>query len=144
MSMLKEEWHGAVAMGVHAFTSLPFWLAVAGVVSAWYGYLINPAVPEAIGRMLKPIHYVLEQKYFFDRFNDFFFSGGARMLGRGLWKGGDQALIDGAVVNGSWRLVGLISGLTRGVQTGYLYHYAISMIVGVALLLFWFVPLLSR
>ncbi|NBS98603.1 MAG: NADH-quinone oxidoreductase subunit L, partial [Betaproteobacteria bacterium] len=140
MSMLKEEWHGAVAMGVHALTSLPFWLAASGVICAWYCYLINPALPAAIGRILGPVRYVLEQKYFFDRFNDFFFSGGSRLLGRGLWKGGDQALIDGAIVNGSWRLVGLVASASRGIQTGYLYHYAISMIVGVALLLFWFVP----
>ena len=144
MSLLKEEWHGAVAMGLHALTSLPFLLAVSGVVCAWYCYLINPALPATIGRVLSPLHYVLEQKYFFDRFNDFFFSGGSRLLGRGLWKGGDQAIIDGAIVNGSWRLVGLVANSSRGVQTGYLYHYAISMIVGVALLLFWFVPLLSR
>jgi len=144
MSLLKEEWHGAVAMGLHSLTSLPFLLAASGVVCAWYCYLINPALPALIGRVLSPLHYVLEQKYFFDRFNDFFFSGGSRLLGRGLWKGGDQALIDGAIVNGSWRLVGLVANSSRGVQTGYLYHYAISMIVGVALLLFWFVPLLSR
>ena len=144
MSLLKEEWHGAVAMGLHSLTSLPFLLADSGVVCAWYCYLINPALPAMIGRVLSPLHYMLEQKYFFDRFNDFFFSGGSRLLGRGLWKGGDQALIDGAIVNGSWRLVGLVANSSRGVQSGYLYHYAISMIVGVALLLFWFVPLLSR
>jgi NADH-quinone oxidoreductase subunit L len=144
MSLLKEEWHGAVAMGVHAFTSLPFWLALAGVVSAWYLYLINPALPVALQRTFAPLHHVLEQKYYFDRFNEFFFAGGSRLLGRGLWKAGDQALIDGVLVNGSWRLVGFIARSSRVMQTGYLYHYAIAMILGVAVMLFWFVPLLSR
>jgi NADH-quinone oxidoreductase subunit L len=144
MAMLKQEWHGAVAMGLHSFTSLPLFLAASGVACAWYLYLVNPALAATIGRALAPVTHILEQKYFLDRFNDFFFSGGARLLGRGLWKGGDQALIDGAIVNGSWRLIGLVAAVSRGVQTGYLYHYAIAMIVGVAFLMFWFVPLLAR
>ena len=90
------------------------------------------------------LHRLLENKYYFDRFNEVFFAGGARALGRGLSEGGDRGLIDGLVVNGSARLVGWLAGVVRHVQTGYLYHYAIAMILGVAFLLGWFLLLLRR
>jgi NADH-quinone oxidoreductase subunit L len=144
MAELAAHFHGWVAMAVHALQTLPFWLAVAGVASAWYCYLVNPALPAAIKRMFSPIHTLFENKYYLDRFNEIFFAGGARMLGTGLWKVGDQAIIDGAAVNGSARLVGWVAGLVRGIQSGFIYHYAIAMIVGVALLVWWFVPLFKR
>ena len=143
MAALAEHWHGWVAMALHGFTSLPFWLMVAGIATAWYFYLVNPAIPARLQQTFKGIYTVLENKYYLDRFNEWFFAGGARRLGSGLWKRGDQGLIDGLVVNGSARLVGWFSRVLRQGQTGFLSHYAIAMIIGLAFLLFWFLPLLA-
>ena len=143
MAALAEHWHGWVAMAMHGFTSLPFWLMVAGIATAWYFYLVNPAIPARLQQTFKGIYTVLENKYYLDRFNEWFFAGGARRLGSGLWKCGDQGLIDGLVVNGSARLVGWFSRVLRQGQTGFLNHYAIAMIIGLAFLLFWFLPLLA-
>lgn len=143
MAALAEHWHGWVAMALHGFTSLPFWLMVAGIATAWYFYLVNPAIPARLQQTFKGIYTVLENKYYLDRFNEWFFAGGARRLGYGLWKRGDQGLIDGLVVNGSARLVGWFSRVLRQGQTGFLNHYAIAMIIGLAFLLFWFLPLLA-
>lgn len=143
MAALAEHWHGWVAMALHGFTSLPFWLMVAGIATAWYFYLVNPAIPARLQQTFKGIYTVLENKYYLDRFNEWFFAGGARRLGSGLWKRGDQGLIDGLVVNGSARLVGWFSRVLRQGQTGFLNHYAIAMIIGLTFLLFWFLPLLA-
>ena len=143
MAALAEHWHGWVAMAMHGFTSLPFWLMVAGIATAWYFYLVNPAIPARLQQTFKGIYTVLENEYYLDRFNEWFFAGGARRLGSGLWKRGDQGLIDGLVVNGSARLVGWFSRVLRQGQTGFLNHYAIAMIIGLAFLLFWFLPLLA-
>ncbi len=139
MHELSHEYHGAVAMAMHAFSTAPFWLALAGVVSSYYMYMINPAVPAAIKRVCHPIYVLFENKYYLDWFNENVLARGARALGTGLWKGGDQAIIEGGVVNASWKLVGWVSSLTRQLQTGYLYHYALVMILGVFLLMTWFV-----
>jgi NADH-quinone oxidoreductase subunit L len=144
LATFGQEFHGWLAMGLHGFVTLPFWLALAGAVSAWYCYLVNPRVPAAIAARFAGVYRVLDNKYYFDRFNDWFFAGGARLLGTGLWKGGDQAVIDGVAIDGSARLVGWFAGVLRLVQSGYVYHYAIAMIVGVALLVWWFVPLIQR
>jgi len=139
MQELGEAFHGPVAMAVHALTSAPFWLALGGVVTAWYMYLINPAVPAALARALRPLVVLLENKYFLDWINENILARGARLLGTGLWKGGDRMLIDGLLVNGSWKLVGWISGRVRQVQSGYLYHYALAMILGIFVLMTYFV-----
>jgi NADH-quinone oxidoreductase subunit L len=144
MKAIAGHFHGWFAMATHAVVTLPFWLAAAGVAFAWYCYLVNPGLPAAIARSASGIHRLLEQKYYLDRFNDFFFAGGARLIGRGLWKAGDQGLIDGIAINGSARLVGWIASLVRTVQSGFIYHYAFAMIFGVAVLLWWFVPLIKR
>jgi NADH-quinone oxidoreductase subunit L len=144
MAAISEHFHGWAAMAVHALQTLPFWLAVAGVAAAYYCYMVNPALPAAVRRQFSAIYTLLDNKYYLDRFNEIVFAGGARALGGGLWKAGDQALIDGVAVNGSARLVGWFAGLLRGIQSGFIYHYAIAMIVGVALLIWWFVPLLKR
>jgi len=135
MTELKHEFHGAAAMAIHALTTLPFWLAVGGVVTAWYFYLVNPAIPAFIKRKFSFIDTILENKYYFDRFNDWFFAGGARGTSRFLWKFGDVKLIDGFFVNGSANMVGKFSGVLRRIQTGYIYHYAFAMIIGVFVLL---------
>ncbi|MCU0925017.1 MAG: NADH-quinone oxidoreductase subunit L [Hydrogenophaga sp.] len=139
MTRFAEIFHGPLAMVSHAFFTPPLYLAAAGALSAWYMYLINPAVPAAIGRALQPVITVLENKYYLDWFNENVLARGARALGTGLWKGGDQALIEGGVVNASWKLVGVVSAVVRRVQTGYLYHYALMMIVGVLLYMTYFV-----
>src|SRR5574337_1096532 len=135
MEELAHEFHGAVAMATHGFTTLPFFLAMGGVVVAWFFYLVRPDIPAAIQRAFHPIYVLLDNKYFFDRFNEVFFAGGARLLGKGLWMGGDQGLIDGVAVNGSAKLVGWIAQISRHFQTGHIYQYAFSMIIGVFILL---------
>jgi NADH-quinone oxidoreductase subunit L len=137
MKELSEQFHGAAAMAVHGLQTLPFWLALAGVVVAWWFYLKQPSIPAAIGRALSPVVRVLENKYYMDWFNEHVLAAGARLLGRGLWKGGDVALIDGAVVNGSARMVGAMAGLVKRVQTGLLYWYALAMVLGVFGFLTW-------
>jgi len=139
MHELAHAFHGPVAMAQHAVSTLPFWLALGGVVVAWYMYLINPAVPAFFAKVLRPLIVVLENKYFMDWINENILARGARLLGTGLWKGGDRALIDGLIVNGSWKLVGWVSGVVRWFQSGYLYHYALVMILGILVLMTYFV-----
>ncbi len=139
MQQLGQLFHGPVAMALHGMTMAPFWLALAGVVAAWYMYLVNPKVPAFFARALRPLIVVLEQKYFMDWINENILAKGARGLGRGLWKVGDGAIIDGFFVNGSWKMVGLVSGLVRWFQSGFLYHYALVMILGVFVLMTYFV-----
>jgi NADH-quinone oxidoreductase subunit L len=135
---LKNEWHGVAAFVQHGVLSLPFWLALAGIAMAWYCYLVNPGLPERLRKAAGPLYTLLDQKYYFDRFNDWFFAGGARGIGSFLSNVGDRSLIDGFLVNGAARVVALSSSLLRHIQTGYVYHYAFTMIVGVFALLAWF------
>jgi NADH-quinone oxidoreductase subunit L len=139
MEELAHAFHGPLQMAVHAFTSLPLWLAVSGVATAYYMYMVNPALPTAIKRNAMPLFTLLENKYYLDWFNENVLARGPRALGMGLWKVGDQAIIDGTLVNGSWKLVGWVSGVVRKVQTGYLYHYALAMILGIFVLMTYFV-----
>ncbi|MBU6225173.1 MAG: NADH-quinone oxidoreductase subunit L [Burkholderiales bacterium] len=139
MHGLGHAYHGAIAMAMHAFSTAPFWLALAGVVSSYYMYMINPAVPAAIKRACMPIYTLFENKYYMDWINENILARGARALGIGLWRGADQSVIDGGIVNGSWKLIGAVSAVSRQLQSGYLYHYALAMIVGVFLLMTWFV-----
>jgi NADH-quinone oxidoreductase subunit L len=139
MHELAHEFHGAVGMALHAVTTLPFWLALGGVVTAWVFYLKAPAIPAAFDRALKPLRVVLENKYYMDWVNEHILAAGARLLGRGLWKGGDVTLIDGLVINGSAKTVGWFGQVVRLFQTGYIYHYALVMLVGVFALMTWFV-----
>ena len=139
MHELHEEWHGWVAFGMHAFQTLPFWLVVAGAVIAWYCYLINPKVPAAIKSSLSGVNKILENKYFVDWINEQIIARGARCLGRGLWQTGDRGLIDGLLVNGSARVVGWVSAISRHLQSGFIYHYAFAMIIGIMALVTFFV-----
>jgi NADH-quinone oxidoreductase subunit L len=139
MQELGHHFHGAVAMALHSVTTLPFWLAAAGVGTAWYFYMKRQDIPAMIQKRFSAIHAILERKYGFDEFNDWFFAGGARKLGGGLWRHGDQTVIDGWLVNGSARLVACASRIIRHVQSGYIYHYAFAMIIGVFVLVTWFV-----
>ncbi|CAN7300842.1 NADH-quinone oxidoreductase subunit L [Massilia sp. LjRoot122] len=140
MATLSEEFHGAAAMAIHGLQTAPFWLALAGVVTAYYCYMVNPRVPAWFYAKFKFLHTLLDNKYYMDKFNQAVFAGGARAVGGGLWKVGDRGLIDGLLVNGSAKLVGWFSTVTRTFQTGYIYHYAFVMIVGVLATLLWFFP----
>jgi len=139
MEELAHEFHGATAMALHGFSTLPFWLALGGVVTAYVFYMVAPQIPAMFARVLRPLIVIGENKYFLDWFNEHILAAGARLLGRGLWKVGDVGIIDGLLVNGSAKLVGLVGSLTRLFQTGYLYHYALVMILGVFALMTWFV-----
>ncbi len=139
MQELGEAFHGPMAMALHAFSTLPFWLALGGVVSAYYMYMVNPALPAAIKARVQPIYTLLENKYYMDWFNENVLARGARAMGMGLWKGGDQGVIERVFVNGSWKLVGWVASIVRRVQTGFLFHYALSMILGVFALMTYFV-----
>jgi NADH-quinone oxidoreductase subunit L len=136
---MAEEFHGVAAMMLHALTSLPFWLAIGGATTAWFLYIKRPELPAVIKAKFGLISTILENKYGFDQFNDWFFAGGARFLGRGLWKGGDVTVIDGFLVNGVGRVVTWCAGLIRQLQTGYIYHYAFAMLIGVLALMTLFI-----
>ncbi len=122
----------------HGLKSLPFWLAVAGFALAWLLYIRQPAWPEWIKQRAGLLYTVLERKYGFDDFYQLVFARGARGLGRALWRTGDMRLIDGLAVNGTARAVDWVSGVIRQTQSGYIYHYAFAMIIGLVLLMTWF------
>jgi NADH-quinone oxidoreductase subunit L len=135
MAQLKADFTGVFGMIAHGVVTLPFWLALSGAVLAWFLYIVRPDLPAVIKKKAGFLVTILEKKYGLDDFNEWFFAGGARGVGRGLWKGGDQALIDGVAVNGSARLVGWFAGVLRWLQSGHIYQYAFSMIIGVFVLL---------
>jgi len=118
-------------MVLHSVMSLPFWLALAGAGTAWYCYILKPDLPAKIRKTFALPVRILEDKYGFDRFNDWFFAAGARKVGNALWKFGDVTIIDGIMVNGTAKLIGWFSGVARQLQTGYVYTYAFTMIFGV-------------
>ena len=132
---LAHEFHGAVSMGIHSLSSLPFWLAFFGVVLSWFFYMKRPDIPAAIKNRFEGIYTLLDNKYYFDKFNQAVFAGGAINLGRSLWRGVDVAVIDGFLVNGSARMVGWVANVIRFFQSGYIYHYAFTMIIGVFVML---------
>ncbi len=136
---MAEEFHGWFAMGLHSVSGLPVWLALAGVIVAWFLYTKRP-LPPVIAKGLGPIYTLLDNKYYCDKINEVVFSKGAVAIGRGLWKEGDVVVIDG-IVNGSARFVGWFAGVIRFLQAGYIYHYAFAMIIGMLGLLTLFVTL---
>jgi NADH-quinone oxidoreductase subunit L len=136
---IGEHYHGPVAFVAHAFAAPAIWLAIAGVVTAWYVYLKNPQLADKARQRFSGLYTVLVNKYYADDFNQAVFAGGARGVGQLLWRIGDMVLIDGLLVNGSARMVGWVSAVVRRIQTGYLYTYAFSMILGLLVMLYWFV-----
>jgi NADH dehydrogenase subunit L (EC 1.6.5.3) len=136
---VAEEFHGSAAFSVHAFLTAPFWLMVAGVVTAWFLYIKRPDLPGKIAERFSAVYTLLANKFYFDEIYQFLFARGSRRLGTVLWRAGDVALIDGAIVNGSAHVVGWFSGILRRLQSGYLYHYAFAMIIGLSALLAWYV-----
>ncbi len=137
MKELADAFHGPVAMAAHALHTSVLYLALGGVVTAAVFYLWLPQIPAFFARTLAPIKNVLDNKYYMDDFNQAVFAKGARVLGTGLWKRADQGLIDGLVVNGSTRVIAWFSANVRQVQSGYLYHYAFAMIIGLIALIGW-------
>jgi NADH-quinone oxidoreductase subunit L len=146
MEVMKEEFHGAIAMGIHSLTTLPFWLALAGVVVSWYFYLVKPSIPDALDRFFTSIGIkkLLDEKYYMDHLYINGFAAGGRVLGTLFLKVGDTFIIDGLLVNGTAKLVGLFSVAARKLQTGYIYHYAFAMIIGaIGLMTWWIAGLLA-
>jgi NADH-quinone oxidoreductase subunit L len=139
MQELAKAFHGPAQMALHGLMTAPFWLALSGAVLAWYLYMVNPALPATIKRFAQPVYTLLDNKYYLDWFNENVLARGTRALGMGLWKIGDQKVIDGALVNGSWKMVGWVSSIVRRLQSGYIYHYAFGMIIGVFVLMTYFV-----
>jgi len=137
LARLGEAFHGPAGFVLHGLSSPILGLAAAGVALAWYLYLVRPELPERLQERAGGLYTLLVNKYYLDAFNERFIAGGSRALGRMLWRGGDVAVIDGAAVNGSARLVGWIANAVRGVQSGYLYHYAFATIIGLSALLAW-------
>jgi NADH-quinone oxidoreductase subunit L len=141
---MAAEFHGVVPMMLHGLASAPFWLALAGAAAAWYLHIANPAMAAVVRDKAGVLVRILDDKYGFDRFNDWFFAGGARKVGTGLWRWGDVTLIDGLMVNGSAKLVGWFAGVVRELQSGFIYHYAFVMIIGVIALLWLFGSAFAR
>ncbi len=137
LARLGEEFHGPGQFVAHALGSPALYLAAAGVLTAWFLYLKRPDIPDMLQARFFKLHRLLENKYYFDWFNENVVAVGVRAIGSGLWKRGDQQVIDGALVNGSARVIGMLSGVMRQAQTGYLYHYAFAMIIGLSLMLGW-------
>ncbi len=135
LAKMGEEFHGTGAMFWHSFTTAPFWIAFAGFAVATYVYLINPQLADRAARMFLPLYRMLTRKFWVDEVYYNLFARGGLKLGRVFWKGGDAGLIDGAMVNGSAAVVERSSRVFRRLQTGYLYHYAFAMILGLILLL---------
>jgi NADH-quinone oxidoreductase subunit L len=134
----EGEFHGVWAFMLHGVVSLPFWLAVAGIATAYFLYMKRPDLPKRIAMKFGPLYALVERKYGFDELYAWLFAGGARVVGKGFWRGGDQTLIDGLMVNGSARVVGWFSGVVRLLQSGLVNQYAVGMLIGVAILTFWF------
>ncbi len=137
LAQLGEGFHGVFGFVLHGMMAPPFWLAMAGVGTAYYLYMVRTDLPEQIRARFSPLHRLLENKYGFDSFNEAFFAGGSRGIGGLLWKVGDMKLIDGLMVNGSAFGVGKIAAFIRHLQSGYLYHYAFAMIIGLLVMLAW-------
>ncbi|NOX08588.1 MAG: NADH-quinone oxidoreductase subunit L [Gammaproteobacteria bacterium] len=137
LASLKEDFHGPIAFATHAIVSPPFYLALAGVFVAWYVYMVKPCIADMAEKSLSGLHRLLTNKYYLDDINQKVFAGGTVGIGRLFWNLGDKLLIDGLLVNGSAKLVGLCSGVMRKMQSGYLYHYAFAMILGLLGLLSW-------
>ena len=140
MEELRHEFDGPLKMALHGLMSLPFLLAAAGVALSYYFYLVNPKLPAMLKEKFSGVYNLLDNKYYLDKINEVVFAKGAILLGGGLSAGGDRMVIDGLLVNGSARLVGWLSTLIRRLQSGYIYHYAFVMILGVLGFMAYFLP----
>jgi NADH-quinone oxidoreductase subunit L len=137
IARMGEAWNGPMDLVTHAVATPIFWLAVAGVVTAWFLWLKRPDIPEKIAAKMSGLYTLLDRKYYFDDLWIKGFAAGGRQIGQFLWTKGDEMIIDGAIVNGTANSVGKFAGILRRIQTGYLYHYAFAMFIGVTLILAW-------
>ena len=135
LAELGSSYHGAFNFVLHGFKTPALYLALAGVAAAWYIYMVNPAVADTIASRFGWLRRLLENKYGFDDFNERVFAGGSRQVADKLWSVGDVKLIDGLLVNGTANGIGVLSLIIRTLQSGYLFHYAFSMIIGLLALL---------
>jgi len=139
LAQLGKSFHGSQALFLHSIQTPVFWLAAAGVITAWFLYLKRPDIPEAIKGKVSGLYELLVNKYYFDDLYIKGFAAGGRAVGTFLWKKGDELLIDGVLVNGTANTIGRLAAVMRQIQTGYLYTYAFSMIIGLTMLLSWLV-----
>ncbi len=139
LAHVAEEFHGPASFVVHGLKTAPVWIALLGVLTAWFLYIKRPDLPAKIAGRFSAIYTLLVNKFYFDEIYQAVFARGSRRLGTVLWRAGDVGLIDGALVNGSANVVGWFSGVMRRMQSGYLYHYAFAMIIGLSTLLAWYV-----
>ena len=139
LAQVAEHYHGPLSFVLHAFGGPAIYLAIAGVFTAWYVYMKNPDLADNVRQRFNVLYQVLVNKYYADDFNEVVFAGGARGVGQLLWKIGDVLIIDGLIVNGSAKVVGWTSAIVRKIQTGHLYTYAFTMIIGLLFILSWFV-----
>ena len=137
LKKLGEEFHGAGAAVLESFASPTLYLALAGALTAWYLYLRRPELPASLAKRFQLLYKLLANKFYFDELYVFLFADGTRGLGRALWQAGDVVVIDGTLVNGSAKGIGWLAGILRRGQSGYLYHYAFAMIIGLCALLGW-------
>ena len=137
LAHMGESFHGSLALLMHSPQTPVFWLAASGAFTAWFLYLKRPDIPAVISSKLSGLHKLLDRKYYFDDLYIRGFAAGGRSIGKFLWEKGDQAVIDGVLVNGTANMVGRLAGFMRQLQTGYLYTYALAMIIGLTLLLGW-------
>ncbi len=135
IQQLSEEFNGVGGMMLHALSTLPFWLSVAGIFTAWYLYSLRTDIPAKLKTYFRPVYNILDRKYYIDELYSWLFAGGTRALGTTLWKYGDIKVIDGFIVNGTARVIALTVSIVRHFQTGYIYHYAFTMIVGIFVIL---------
>jgi NADH-quinone oxidoreductase subunit L len=141
LATMTEEWHGPWAFVAHGVQTLPFWLAIAGVASAWFFYILRRDLPARISERAGALYRLLLNNYYIDRFNDWFFAGGFRRVGSLFADVGDRSVIDGFFVNGSARFVGAASAVLRQIQSGFIYQYAFAMVLGIVVFLFWWLTL---
>jgi len=135
IAKLGAEFTGIDGMMIHALSTIPFWLSVAGIFTAWFLYNVRTDIPAKIKARCGFLYNLLDRKYYIDELYSWLFAGGSRALGTALWKYGDIKVIDGFFVNGAARVVALSAALVRQYQTGYIYHYAFTMIVGIFVIL---------
>lgn len=138
VARIGQHFGGPLAFGLHGFVTPAFWLALGGFATATLLYLLKPELADRARTAFAPLVALLERKYGFDDLYQAVFMRGSVLLGRGLWRGGDVAVIDDGLVNGSAGLVDRLAGIVRRAQSGYLYHYAFSMILGLIVLLGFF------
>ena len=136
---IGEHYKGQMAFILHGLMAWPFWLAMAGVAAAWYVFMMKPVIAQNMKIRFDWLYAALDKKYWFDELYQWIFAKGSLLVGKIFWRAGDQTLIDGIAVNGSARSVGMLAQTIRWIQSGYLYHYAIAMILGLMAMLYWFV-----